>query len=121
MPPKGKGKKGNLAARLSPQRSRSKWSACKSQPLPVYSSAIGEDSSDLDRTLGNPSETETGLTGVMDMLMAIIINSRLQAIEHFMAEVKADKAADQHLGSVGVHLQVTHLWRTSAGSPSSCG
>ena len=93
MPPKGTAKKGGSgAAKTATQKNRSKWPVHKSQPLPVSSPAIGEDSSDLDRTLGNTAETESGLTGVMDMLMEI--SSRLQATEHFMDEVKADKAAE---------------------------
>ena len=56
----------------------------------MFSRAIGEDASALDMILGNPSETESGLTSVIDME----ISSRLQPTEQFMEEVKVDKAAE---------------------------
>ena len=88
MPPKGKGKKGNGAAPGVTPKQRSKWAACKSQPLPVYLPAIVEDLSDFDRTFGSQVETvDLGMSGVMDLLLDI--SSRLQATEHFMEEVKS--------------------------------
>ena len=60
---------------------RSKWSAHKRQPLPVYSPSIGEDLGDLDRTLDSPVKAvETSMSVVMDLLLDI--SSQLQVKEH---------------------------------------
>ena len=43
--------------------------------------------------LGSPAErVDSGLSGIMDML--IDISSQLQATEHFIEEVKSDRAAE---------------------------
>ena len=87
-------RKPTVKLKLSPQgKKRSKQQACKSQPPPVYSPVISEDLRDLDEPFDSPPETvDSGLSGVMDMLMDI--SSQLQASEYFMEEVKLDRAAD---------------------------
>ena len=114
IPPKGKAKKGSVAATAVTPKNSSKRPAHKSQPLQVFSLAIGEDLCDLNRTFGNPAETESGLTSVMVFLMEI---------SSCLEEVKADKAATgsriccadgQHLGPIGDHLQASHFWQTPA-------
>ena len=93
MPHKGKGKKGSSTAQAVTPKKRSRQPAFKSQPPPVHSLGLGEDLGDLDRTLGNPTDPETaGLSSVMDMLLDF--SSRLNTTDHFMDEVKADKAAE---------------------------
>ena len=77
MPPKGNARKGSGGANDATPENRSKQLACKKQCPPV---------------LSDPTERESELNGVMDMLMDI--SSILQATEQFMAEVRADKVAE---------------------------
>ena len=97
MPPKGKTKKGNGTAKSITLKSRSRQLARKSQPLPTYTPTTGEDTSELNRTLANPVDTENSLKSVMDML--VDITSRLRAIVHFMHGVRANKAMVSSLTS----------------------
>ena len=93
MPPKGKVKKGNVAAQAVTPTKRSKRPAHKSQPAPVYFPSVGEDQCHLDKTLGSPAETvDSGLSGVMDMLIDIF--GWLQATDQFIEEVKLDRATE---------------------------
>ena len=90
MSPKCKAKKGSSAATAVTQKNSARQPAHKSQPQQTYSPTTRKDTSELDRTLGNPGKTETSLNSVMDMLMDLSI--RLQATEHFMDEDRANKA-----------------------------
>ena len=92
-PQTGKASKGSGAAKAVTPKNRPKQPVHKSTPPPVYSPAIGEDSSDLDRTLSNQAETESGLKGDMDMLMDT--SSRpLQTTVQSMVDARVDKAAE---------------------------
>ena len=90
--PKGNGKKGHKGCTCCPPKT-SNWPAHKSQRSLVYSSAVGEVLSDVDRTVESPVKTvEMGMLAAMDLLLDI--SSHLQATEHVMDEVKSDRAVE---------------------------
>ena len=65
MPPKSIAKKGSSATKAVTLKSRARGTTHKSQPLPTYSPASGEDMSDLNRTLTHPVDTETSVNTVV--------------------------------------------------------
>ena len=66
--------------------------ACKSQPPRTFFPTHREEPSECNKIDNHPVKTETNLNAVMYMLMDIF--SPLSATEHFMDEVRADKAAE---------------------------
>ena len=99
MPSNSKAKKSSGAAKAVTPKRRVKQLTHKSQPLPTFSPTQGEDASEANRIDNHPVDTEPNLSAMMDM--QVDISSHLSVTEHFVDEVRADKAAEPGLREWG--------------------